>query len=38
MDWKDVAGVVGKAAPILGGILGGPAGAAVGSLVARRLA
>lgn len=37
MDWKDVAGVVGKAAPILGGILGGPAGAAVGSLVATAL-
>lgn len=37
MDWKDVAGVVGKAAPILGGILGGPAGAAVGSLVATEL-
>lgn len=37
MDWKDVAGVVGKAAPILGGILGGPAGAAVGGLVATAL-
>jgi hypothetical protein len=37
MDWKDVAGVVGKAAPILGGILGGPAGAAVGGLIATAL-
>ncbi|MDR0478503.1 MAG: hypothetical protein LBH31_01590 [Burkholderiaceae bacterium] len=37
MDWKDVAGVVSKAAPIVGGILGGPAGAAVGGLVATAL-
>ncbi|NYT62368.1 hypothetical protein H0A66_08595 [Alcaligenaceae bacterium] len=37
MDWKDIAGVVGKAAPILGGILGGPAGAAVGSLISSAL-
>lgn len=37
MDWKDVAGVVGKAAPILGGILGGPAGAAVGGLISTAL-
>lgn len=37
MDWKDIAGVVGKAAPIVGGILGGPAGAAVGGLVATAL-
>lgn len=37
MDWKDLAGVVGKAAPIVGGILGGPAGAAVGGLVATAL-
>lgn len=37
MDWKDLAGVVGKAAPILSGILGGPAGAAVGGLVATAL-
>lgn len=34
MDWKDLAGVVGKAAPLLGTLIGGPAGAAVGGLVA----
>ena len=34
MDWKDLKGIVGKAAPLLGTLLGGPAGAAVGSLVA----
>lgn len=34
MEWKDLAGIVGKAAPILGTLLGGPAGAAVGGLVA----
>jgi hypothetical protein len=34
MDWKDVAGEVGKAAPLLGTVLGGPAGDAVGDLVA----
>lgn len=37
MDWKDIAAVVGKAAPVVGGILGGPAGAAVGGLVATAL-
>jgi hypothetical protein len=37
MEWKDVANVVGKAAPILGTLLGGPAGAAVGALVASAL-
>lgn len=37
MDWKDIAGVVGKAAPIVGTLLGGPAGAAVGGLVAMAL-
>lgn len=37
MDWKDIAGLVGKAAPILGTVLGGPAGAAVGGLVAAAL-
>lgn len=37
MNWKDIAGVVGKAAPIVGGILGGPAGSAVGALVATAL-
>lgn len=37
MDWKDIAGVVGKAAPIVGGLLGGPAGAAVGGLISTAL-
>jgi Holin of 3TMs, for gene-transfer release len=37
MDWKDIAGVVGKAAPILGTLIGGPAGAAVGGLVSAAL-
>ena len=37
MDWKDLAGVVSKAAPVLGGVLGGPAGVAVGGLVATAL-
>jgi hypothetical protein len=37
MDWKDIAGAVGKAAPMLGTLLGGPAGAAVGALVASAL-
>jgi hypothetical protein len=37
MDWKDIAGTVGKAAPLLGTLLGGPAGAAVGALVASAL-
>ncbi len=37
MDWKDIAQAVGKAAPILGTLLGGPAGTAVGALVASAL-
>lgn len=37
MDWKELAGTVGKAAPLLGTLLGGPAGAAVGGLVASAL-
>lgn len=37
MDWKDISGAVGKAAPILGTLLGGPAGAAVGGLIASAL-
>ena len=37
MDWKDLASTVGKAAPILGTLLGGPAGAAVGSIIASAL-
>jgi hypothetical protein len=34
MDWKDIAGAVGKVAPLLGTLLAGPAGGAVGGLVA----
>lgn len=37
MEWKDLAGVVGRAAPILGGLLAGPTGGAsvaVGALIA----
>ena len=40
MDWKDIAGSVGKFAPVVGTLLGGPAGAivgAVGSIVASSL-
>lgn len=37
MDWKDVAGMVGKFAPVLGTLIGGPAGAGVGALVASAL-
>jgi hypothetical protein len=37
MDWKDIAGIVGKSAPMLGTLIGGPAGAAVGALVASAL-
>ena len=34
MDWKDVGAAAGKFAPLLGTLLGGPAGAAIGALVA----
>lgn len=37
MNWSDIGGIVGRAAPIVGTLLGGPAGAAVGSLVASAL-
>lgn len=37
MEWKDVAGTVGKVAPMLGTLIGGPAGAAVGSIIASAL-
>lgn len=33
MDWKDVAGTVAKAAPLLGTALGGPVGGAIGGVV-----
>lgn len=37
MNWSDVGNIVGRAAPIVGTLLGGPAGAAVGALVANAL-
>lgn len=37
MKWSDVGGIVGKAAPLVGSLLGGPAGAAVGAMVANVL-
>jgi Fe2+ transport system protein B len=32
MEWKDVASTVARSAPMLGGLLGGPVGAAVGAV------
>lgn len=37
MNWSDIGGIIGKAAPVVGTLLGGPAGAAVGALVASAL-
>jgi hypothetical protein len=37
MEWKDLAKIVAGAAPILGTLIGGPAGAAVGAIVASGL-
>jgi len=37
MNWSDIAGTIGKAAPMLGTLLGGPAGAAIGSLISSAL-
>lgn len=37
MDWSDLKGIVGKAAPVVGTLLGGPAGAAVGGLLSAAL-
>jgi hypothetical protein len=37
MDWKDIASGVGKAAPLLGTLIGGPAGASIGSIIASAL-
>jgi hypothetical protein len=34
MDWKDIAGTVTKAAPMLGTLLGGPVGGAIGGVIA----
>ena len=37
MNWSDIGSIVGRAAPMVGTLLGGPAGAAVGALVASAL-
>ena len=37
MNWKDIGAAIGNAAPMVGGLLGGPAGAAIGSVVAATL-
>ncbi|TGW14462.1 hypothetical protein EIL50_05420, partial [bacterium NHP-B] len=34
MDWKDLGKTVVSAAPVLGGLLGGPVGTAAGTLIA----
>ena len=38
MTWKDVGEFVKKGAPLLGSVLGGPAGGAIGTLVRLRKA
>lgn len=37
LTWKDIAGAVGSAAPILGTLIGGPAGGAIGAMVSSAL-
>lgn len=37
MKWSDITNAVGKAAPLIGTVLGGPAGGSVGALVASAL-
>lgn len=37
MNWSDIGNIVGKAAPVVGTLLGGPAGGMVGSLIANAL-
>jgi hypothetical protein len=37
MEWKDLASSIGKFAPLIGTVIGGPAGAAVGALVSASL-
>lgn len=37
MDWSDLKGIVGNAAPILGTLIGGPAGALVGTILSSAL-
>lgn len=37
MNWSDIGNIVGKAAPVVGTLLGGPAGGMVGGLIANAL-
>lgn len=37
MQWKDLPKLIGSAAPLIGGLIGGPAGAAVGQIAASAL-
>jgi hypothetical protein len=37
MNWSDIGSIVGKAAPVVGTLLGGPAGGMVGGLIANAL-
>jgi hypothetical protein len=37
MDWKDIASIVGKGAPLLGTLSGGPPGALIGGMIASAL-
>ncbi len=37
MDWKDISGAIGKYAPMVGTLIGGPAGTALGSVVSAAL-
>lgn len=37
MEWSDITGLVGKYAPVVGTVIGGPGGAAVGAMVASAL-
>lgn len=37
MNWKDIASDIGKAAPLLGTLLGGPAGGEIGALLSKTL-
>jgi hypothetical protein len=37
MDWKDIEGVIGNAAPLLGTLIGGPAGPVIGGMIASAL-
>jgi phage tail tape-measure protein len=37
MNWSDIGNIVGRAAPVVGTLLGGPAGGMVGGLIANAL-